>query len=575
MYDPPWIRKLTGRRNPGRGSASDRKIIGMTKRGRLTVAASFCQLEKANDKREGKRGNRMEVKKKTKKGIFHIVFSRTALVFLLLIFQVVLLFEMFTSLVKYAPVMYLLLLILGSAVVIYIINRKENPAFKMSWILFVMAIPIVGMLFYLFTRVQIGTRFIGKRLQDLSLETKPYMEQDEEIIEDLRVSKPANANLAHYMSRQAGYPIKRNTSVKYFPLGEDKFEQLKTELRQAKKFIFMEYFIVEQGIMWDSILEILEEKVKEGVEVRFMYDGMCCIALLPYHYPETLQEKGIKCKMFSPIKPILSTHQNNRDHRKICVIDGHTAFTGGINLADEYINQKERFGHWKDTAVMIKGDAVQNFTIMFLQMWNVTEHQKEDYEKYLTPVQEELRRELGYVLPYGDSPFDNENIGEQVYLHILNHAKKYVHIMTPYLILDNEMVTNLTYAAKSGIEVIIIMPHIPDKWYAFAVAKTYYEELIEAGVQIYEYTPGFVHAKVFVSDDDTATVGTINLDYRSLYLHFECGTFIYNNPVVWNIEKDFQETLKKCQKVSVMDLRTRGTVMTVAGRVLRLIAPLM
>lgn len=539
------------------------------------MAASFCQLEKANDKREGKRGNRMEVKKKTKKGIFHIVFSRTALVFLLLIFQVVLLFEMFTSLVKYAPVMYLLLLILGSAVVIYIINRKENPAFKMSWILFVMAIPIVGMLFYLFTRVQIGTRFIGKRLQDLSLETKPYMEQDEEIIEDLRVSKPANANLAHYMSRQAGYPIKRNTSVKYFPLGEDKFEQLKTELRQAKKFIFMEYFIVEQGIMWDSILEILEEKVKEGVEVRFMYDGMCCIALLPYHYPETLQEKGIKCKMFSPIKPILSTHQNNRDHRKICVIDGHTAFTGGINLADEYINQKERFGHWKDTAVMIKGDAVQNFTIMFLQMWNVTEHQKEDYEKYLTPVQEELRRELGYVLPYGDSPFDNENIGEQVYLHILNHAKKYVHIMTPYLILDNEMVTNLTYAAKSGIEVIIIMPHIPDKWYAFAVAKTYYEELIEAGVQIYEYTPGFVHAKVFVSDDDTATVGTINLDYRSLYLHFECGTFIYNNPVVWNIEKDFQETLKKCQKVSVMDLRTRGTVMTVAGRVLRLIAPLM
>ena len=337
----------------------------------------------------------------------------------------------------------------------------------------------------------------------------------------------------------------------------------------------MEYFIVEQGIMWDSILEILEEKVKEGVEVRFMYDGMCCIALLPYHYPETLQEKGIKCKMFSPIKPILSTHQNNRDHRKICVIDGHTAFTGGINLADEYINQKERFGHWKDTAVMIKGDAVQNFTIMFLQMWNVTEHQKEDYEKYLTPVQEELHREPGYVLPYGDSPFDNENIGEQVYLHILNHAKKYVHIMTPYLILDNEMVTNLTYAAKSGIEVIIIMPHIPDKWYAFAVAKTYYEELIEAGVQIYEYTPGFVHAKVFVSDDDTATVGTINLDYRSLYLHFECGTFIYNNPVVWNIEKDFQETLKKCQKVSVMDLRTRGTVMTVAGRVLRLIAPLM
>ena len=306
-----------------------------------------------------------------------------------------------------------------------------------------------------------------------------------------------------------------------------------------------------------------------------MYDGMCSIVLLPYKYPKKLEEMGIRCKMFSPIKPVLSTHQNNRDHRKICVIDGRVAFTGGINLADEYINEKERFGHWKDTAVMLQGEAVQNFTMMFLQMWNVTEKKEENFEKYFTPKSKEFRRELGYVLPYGDSPYDNENIGEQVYFHILNHAKKYVHIMTPYLILDNEMVTNLTYAAKCGIEVIIIMPHIPDKWYAFVLAKTYYEELINAGVQIYEYTPGFVHAKVFVSDDDTATVGTINLDYRSLYLHFECGTFIYNNQVVRDIEKDFQDTLKKCQRVTITDLRMRGLIETVAGRVLRLIAPLM
>ena len=520
----------------------------------------------------------MEVKKKTKKGIFHIVFSRTALVFLLLIFQVVLLFEMFTSLVKYAPVMYLLLLILGSAVVIYIINRKENPAFKMSWILFVMAIPIVGMLFYLFTRVQIGTRFIGKRLQDLSLETKPYMEQDEEIIEDLRVSKPANANLAHYMSRQAGYPIKRNTSVKYFPLGEDKFEQLKTELRQAKKFIFMEYFIVEQGIMWDSILEILEEKVKEGVEVRFMYDGMCCIALLPYHYPETLQEKGIKCKMFSPIKPILSTHQNNRDHRKICVIDGHTAFTGGINLADEYINRKVRFGHWKDTALMVRGDAVKSFTMMFLQMWDVTEKKEEDYRKYLSAPAGEAaagRMEKGYVIPYGDSPFDKEQIGEQVYLDILSQAKEYVHIMTPYLILDDGMKDALCYAAKRGVEVIIIMPHIPDKKYAYLLARTYYPELLKAGVRIFEYEPGFVHAKVFASDDEKATVGTINLDFRSLYLHFECGTFLYRNPVIEKIEADYQETLKKCIPVTLETCYSYSWLGRKAGRLLRLIAPLM
>ena len=401
------------------------------------------------------------------------------------------------------------------------------------------------------------------------------MKQDKETVEALRVSKPANANLVHYLTHQAAFPVHRNTEVTYFPLGENKFKEMKKQLRLAEKYIFLEYFIVEEGVMWNEILDILIDKVSKGVEVRFMYDGMCSMVQLPYHYPKTMRKYGIKCKMFSPIKPVLSSHQNNRDHRKICVIDGHVAFTGGINLADEYINQKVRFGHWKDTAVMLKGEAVQNFTMMFLQMWNVSERGKEDYTKYLTPKSLDIRRELGFVLPYADSPFDHENIGEQVYFHLLNHAKKYVHIMTPYLILDNEMVTNLTYTAKCGIEVIIIMPHIPDKWYAFAVAQTYYEELISAGVQIYEYTPGFVHAKVFVSDNDTATVGTINLDYRSLYHHFECGTFIYNNPVVWEIERDFQNTLKTSQKITMLDVKERRIGMKMVGSVLRLIAPLM
>lgn len=518
----------------------------------------------------------MDTKKKTaKKGVFHLVFSRTMLVFLLLIVQVVVLIEAFVRLENYAPYVYVGLLLLGVVVVIYIINREENPAFKLSWIPFVMLIPIVGTLFYIFTRLQLGTGLISGRLKTLAAQTKPYMEQDPAIVERLRKEKPANANLAHYLEHQADFPVKQNTEVDYFPVGEEMFEEMKRQLAGAEKFIFMEYFIVEQGIMWDSIVEILEEKARQGVEVRVMYDGMCCIALLPYHYPEELKKKGIRCKMFSPIRPILSTHQNNRDHRKICVIDGHTAFTGGVNLADEYINEKVRFGHWKDTAVMLRGDAVQSLTMLFLQMWNVTERGQEQYERYLTGASGEERPECGYVIPYGDSPFDNENIGEQVYLHILNHAKKYVHIMTPYLILDNEMVTTLTYAAKCGIEVIIIMPHIPDKWYAFVLAKTYYEELIRAGVQIYEYTPGFVHAKLFVSDDDTAAVGTINLDYRSLYLHFECGVFLYDNPVVEEIESDFQETLKKCQKVSLADVRHRGLTTKVAGRVLRLIAPLM
>ena len=512
---------------------------------------------------------------KAKKGALSIVFSRTALILLLVVVQFLLMLGIATYLRDYVVYVYSAMNILGAVIVIYIINQRGNPAFNMTWVLLILIFPVFGCLFYLYVKSQLGTRYIGKRLGRLKLDTWQYMEQKQEIIDDLRLSKPANANLAHYMKHQLGFPTYRNTKATYFACGEEKFPVLLERLEEAEKFIFLEYFIVEEGYMWDSILDILKRKVQEGVEVRFMYDGMCSISLLPYNYPKTIRKYGIQCKMFSPIRPVLSTTQNNRDHRKICVIDGKTGFTGGINLGDEYINRKVRFGYWKDTAVMLEGDAVQSLTMLFLQMWNVTELKPDQYKRYVTPMSAELHRELGFMIPYGDSPYDNEDVGEEVYFHILNHAKKYVHIMTPYLILDNEMLDTLTRAAKSGIEVCIIMPHIPDKWYAFAVAKTYYRELIEAGVQIYEFTPGFVHAKIFVSDNDTATVGTINLDYRSLYLHFECGVFIYNNPVVREIESDFQKTLEKCQRISIADLNKTGPLMAICGRVLRLIAPLM
>ncbi|GKH33021.1 cardiolipin synthase [Muricomes sp. OA1] len=512
---------------------------------------------------------------KAKKGALSIVFSRTALILLLVVVQFLLMLGIATYLRDYVVYVYSAMNILGAVIVIYIINQRGNPAFNMTWVLLILIFPVFGCLFYLYVKSQLGTRYIGKRLGRLKLDTWQYMEQKQEIIDDLRLSKPANANLAHYMKHQLGFPTYRNTKATYFACGEEKFTVLLERLEKAEKFIFLEYFIVEEGYMWDSILDILKRKVQEGVEVRFMYDGMCSISLLPYNYPKTIRKYGIQCKMFSPIRPVLSTTQNNRDHRKICVIDGKIGFTGGINLGDEYINRKVRFGYWKDTAVMLEGDAVQSLTMLFLQMWNVTELKPDQYKRYVTPMSAELHRELGFMIPYGDSPYDNEDVGEEVYFHILNHAKKYVHIMTPYLILDNEMLDTLTRAAKSGIEVCIIMPHIPDKWYAFAVAKTYYRELIEAGVQIYEFTPGFVHAKIFVSDNDTATVGTINLDYRSLYLHFECGVFIYNNPVVREIESDFQKTLEKCQRISIADLKKISPLMAICGRVLRLIAPLM
>ena len=513
--------------------------------------------------------------KKAKKGVLRIIFSRTALILLLILLQLATFGGLLTILRDYMVYVYGVTLVIQAGVIIYIMNEQTCPEFSRTWILLILIFPVFGCAFYVYAKMELGTHFVGEQLKKRQMETWPYLNQKKSILEELRSSKPANANLAHYMNRSLHFPVYRNTKATYFSCGEEKFSALIEELKQAKKFIFLEYFIVAEGYMWGSILNVLKEKAAQGLEVRFMYDGMCSISLLPYNYPKIIEKYGIRCKMFSPIRPVLTTAQNNRDHRKICVIDGKVGFTGGINLGDEYINRQERFGYWKDTAVMLKGDAVQSLTMLFLQMWNVTERKPEHYGRYLTKPAGELRRELGFVMPYGDSPFDHEDVGEEVYCHILNHAKKYVHIMTPYLILDSQMMDALCRAAKSGIDVKIIMPGIPDKKYAFALAKTYYKELIKAGVKIYEFTPGFVHAKIFVSDNDTATIGTINLDYRSLYLHFECGVFLYNNPVVWDVEQDFQNTLKQCRRISVADLKKIGLGMSIMGRSLRMIAPLM
>ena len=523
--------------------------------------------------KERKSMKEQSTKAVAKKKFFKMVFSRAGIFVILILVQMLIFLGIPYYLKEYATFIYSVMSLMEIIVLVYIINTEGNPAFKLSWILCVMAVPVVGTIFYIYVHLQLETRFVQNRLAALRMETEPYM--DQKITDALWEGKSANAQLSYYLSHQLGFPTYRNTEAEYFPVGEAKFTSMIKELEKAEKFIFMEYFIVEEGIMWNTILEILKRKAAEGVEVRFMYDGMCAFDLLPYSYPKKLQKYGINCKMSNKIRPFVSTIQNNRDHRKICVIDGQVGYVGGVNLADEYINEKERFGHWKDTAVLLRGDAVQSLTMIFLQMWDVDMRGVEPYGKYLTKKADTLNEKLGYVIPYADSPFDHENVGEEVYFHILNHAKKYVHIMTPYLILDNEMLTTLIRAAKSGIEVIIIMPHIPDKWYAFAVAKTYYKELIEGGVQIYEYTPGFVHAKIFVSDDDTATVGSINLDFRSLYLHFENGVFIYDNPEVQKVEEDFQNTLAKCHKVTVTEVRNRGILMKTAGQVLRLVAPLM
>ena len=517
--------------------------------------------------------------KKKLRSLLRIVFGRTAFMLLFIMLQLAFFFGIVHWISsEYSLISYAGLHLLGTLTCIYIYNKPENPSFKLSWIIPVLAFPVFGTLLYLYVELEISGRIISKRANRLVKESRIYLQQDQKVLSHLEDEDDRLSGLVNYVGEFGGFPVYENYTAEYFPSGEQKFERLKEELEKARKFIFMEYFIVEHGVMWDTILEILERKAKEGVEVRFMYDGMCSIALLPYHYPKMLEAKGIHCHAFAPIKPALSTYQNNRDHRKIVVIDGHTAFTGGVNLADEYINVKERFGYWKDVAVMIKGEAVKNFTIMFLEMWNIWEKTPLDYEKYLShdlPQQIEGRRSEGFVLPYGDSPLDHEPVGKMVYLDILNTAKKYVHIMTPYLILDDETINALRYAAKRGVDVKIIMPDIPDKKYAFLLAHTYYLELMDAGVQIYQFRPGFVHAKVFTSDDTKAVVGSINLDFRSLYHHFECAAFMYKNQVVGDIENDFQSTLEKCRRIGREEILHAPLWEKLAGTILKLIAPMM
>ena len=376
------------------------------------------------------------------------------------------------------------------------------------------------------------------------------------------------------MNRSGSYPVYDRSAVTYFPLGERKFEEMLRQLERAEHFIFLEYFIVDEGVMWGRVLEILARKAAEGVEVRMMYDGTCEFSTLPHDYPKRLEKLGIRCKMFAPVSPFVSTHYNYRDHRKILVIDGHTAFNGGINLADEYINRFPKHGHWKDTAVMIQGEAVRSFTLMFLQMWALDERTPE-FQTYLEAPVTPRSDAKGFVIPYGDCPVDNDKVGERVYMDILNRAQRYVHIMSPYLILDGEMENALKFAAERGVEVSLILPGVPDKNAPYGLAWTHYASLLESGVRIYEYTPGFVHAKVFVSDDREAVVGTINLDYRSLYHHFECATYLYGTDCIPDIEADFQATRQLCRTITPETAREERFSRKFTGFLMKVIAPLM
>lgn len=367
----------------------------------------------------------------------------------------------------------------------------------------------------------------------------------------------------------------KNTKIFYYPIGEKMYESMLEELEKAEHYIFLEYFIISEGIMWNRILDILTRKAKEGVDVRLIYDDMGCLTLLPFGYAKEMQKRGIQCISFNKVVPFLSLVMNNRDHRKIIVIDGYTAFNGGINLSDEYINETQRFGHWKDTGIMLRGEAVWNFTVMFLSMWNALKPTDKEVEKFKPQYyQKEPFQTDGFVQPFADTPLDGESVAENVYLEIINQAKNYVYIFTPYLILDNEMKRALTLAAKRGVDVRLVTPGVPDKKTVYRLTRANYTPLLKAGVKIYEYTPGFLHAKSYVCDDKFGIVGTINMDYRSLYLHFECGTFFYGSKAVKDLKEDTVSTIEQSKEISMEDQR-KGFLGEFVDAVLQIFAPLL
>ena len=508
-----------------------------------------------------------------KKGLLRLIFSRLALILLLMAVQVaigVLIYGLFR---EYVPHFNALQILFTVVMVLYLFNNDMDSSAKLTWMMLIALVPVPGAILLAYTQANLGQRLTSRRVSGLVEKTKTALPQDGAVLRRLSEDGSGLDDLHRYVNRSGCFPVYGGTEVRYFPSGEEKFAAMLTELERAERFIYLEYFIIEEGYMWGRILDVLSRKARAGVDVRVLYDGMCEISTLPHDYPERLGALGIRARMFSPLTPFVSTHYNYRDHRKILVIDGKVAFNGGVNLADEYINRRERFGHWKDTAVALRGEAVKSFTLMFLQMWNVGE-ETEDFSALAAPS-EPAPGASGYVMPYCDNPLDNDKVGENVYIDMLYHANRYVHIMTPYLILDGELAAALKYAAERGIDVKLILPGIPDKKAAWALAKSHYRALTEAGVRIYEYTPGFVHAKVFVSDDARAVVGTINLDYRSLYHHFECATYLYRVPCIPEIEADFQRTLAACRAVTPETIRAEKLYYKLQGGVMKLVAPLM
>lgn len=464
--------------------------------------------------------------------------------------------------------------ILSLVIVCFVINEQLNTSIKLTWIVFILAVPVLGSVFYLLTGGKKPRKWLSNAIETAEKRNEKYKIEDCDAEKRL-CEQNENVFIQSRYLKNAGFNLMGKTDAEYFSSGEKAFPVMLRELEKAEKFIFMEYFILDKGEMLSKIEEVLERKAKAGVDVRVIYDDFGCLFTRPEKYDKYLEEKGIKCISFNRVVPFLSAAMNNRDHRKILVIDSEVAFTGGINIADEYINKKKRFGYWKDNAVMLKGEGAKAYTAMFLNMWMTFRDKRENVSAFFEGDCVCTSAE-GFVQPFCDSPLDDEPVSSNVYMNAINGAKKYIYIFTPYLIPNNEIYTALCLAAKKGVDVRITVPGIPDKKTVYVLTKSYFEPLLKAGVKIYVFSEGFVHSKGFVCDDSVALCGTVNLDYRSLHHHFECGAVFYNAPVVMQIKKDMTQTMERCEKAKIkVTNKPRGLVANTYGAILRLIAPLM
>ena len=511
---------------------------------------------------------RTEAKAAVKNSIGRLMFAALGFVI-----QVVWIIMLCLKLNDYSAAISLGSSVLALCVAFYIYGKDMNAGFKLPWIIAILAFPVLGLcLYFLFGRPG-ATKHMRQHFEKIDADLEGTLVQDENVLKNLEATDFAVANQARYLWKCAGYPAWQNTDVEFHKTAEEGLEAQKRELRKAKKFIFMEYHAIEESSAFLELKEILVQKAKEGVEVRVFYDDVGSFVFINKDFIKRMEAVGIQCRVFNPMHPFLNIFMNNRDHRKITVIDGKVGFTGGYNLAEEYFNRTHPYGYWKDTGIMLTGDAVRNLTVMFLEMWNAVRKTDMDYDKYLPKV-EYTAKEQGFVQPYADSPLDHETTGENVYMNLIKNAKHEIFFTTPYLIITDEMSRELRMAARRGVDVRIVTPGIPDKKMVYQMTRSYYSELARNGVRIYEYTPGFIHAKQCVCDGESATVGTINMDYRSLYLHFENGVLMYHYDAVAEIRKDFEDIFAASTEVTEK-YNGRKSVPARLGRgVLRLFSPL-